>query len=162
MTRVINVTLDPSSIDRAIRELRDYKQWLQTKANELAERLANMGAPNVSLGYARAFYQGDRNVDVTVEQRSENTFAIVAGGESVLFLEFGAGIKYGYGHPQNGQFGYGPGTYPGKGHWNDPRGWHIPGSGERTYGNPPSMAMYTTARDLRNSIQEVAREVFRK
>ena len=162
MTRVINVTLDPSSIDRAIRELRDYKQWLQTKANELAERLANMGAPNVSLGYARAIYQGDRDFDVTVEQRSENTFAIVASGEAVLFLEFGAGIKCGYGHPQDGQFGYGPGTYPGKGHWNDPRGWYIPGSGEHTYGNPPSMAMYTTARDLRNSIQEVAREVFRK
>lgn len=161
MSKTIHIDLmDSSSIDRAIHELRDYQQWLERKAGELAERLATLGAVQVSLEYARAVYTGDKDVDVTVEKRGENTYAIVASGATVLILEFGAGVTYGYGHPQAGEFGYGPTTYPGQTHAADPKGWWIPG-GEHTYGNPPSMTMYRTAKELEQEVERIAKEVFR-
>lgn len=162
MNKVIHVTLDSASIQSAIRELEAYKERLRRKASELAKKLADIGAVNVSLGYARATYTGNKDVDVTVEQLSENKFRIVASGETVLILEFGAGVTYGYGHPQADEFGYGPETYPGQIHAADPRGWYIPKDkgGGHTYGNPPSMTMYLTAKELRERVQEVAREVF--
>jgi len=162
MSKVISLTLDSASIDAAIAELKSYNAWVKTKAEELARRLADMGAVNVSLGYSRAVYTGLNDISVTVEQRGVNSYAIVANGEAVLFVEFGAGVTYGYGHPEPSVEGVpmGPGTYPnGKGHWDDPRGWWIPG-GEHTYGNPPSMTMYLTAKDLRNQLESIAQEVF--
>ena len=161
MSKTIKVNvLDPASIQSAIRELDEYKKWIERKTDELVRRLADMGAVNVSLGFSRAIYTGDKNVNVTVEQRGPNSYAIVASGQSILFIEFGSGITYGYGHPQAGEFGYGPGTYPSdKGHWDDPHGWWIPG-GQHTYGNPPAMAMYNTAKELRARLAEIAKEVF--
>lgn len=154
--------LDASSVDAAVREIQEYAKWVQTKAAELARRLADMGAVNVSLGYARAIYTGDNDITVTVEQTGENSYSVMANGEALLFIEFGAGVTYGYGHPKPSVDGkaMGPGTYPSeKGHWDDPNGWYIPG-GEHTYGNPPSMTMYLTAKDLRNQLEDIAREVF--
>ena len=163
MSRTITIDIfNPASIDAAVKEIRDYANWVKRKTAELARRLADMGAVNVSLGYSRAVYTGGNDISVTVEQQGENSYAIIANGEAVLFVEFGAGVTYGYGHPQPSVEGtpMGPGTYPSeKGHWNDPNGWWIPG-GEHTYGNPPSMTMYLTAKELRNQLEDIAREVF--
>ena len=163
MSRTITIDIfNPASIDAAVKEIRDYAEWVKRKTAELARRLADMGAVNVSLGYSRAVYTGGNDISVTVEQQGENSYAIIANGEAVLFVEFGAGVTYGYGHPQPFVEGtlMGPGTYPSeKGHWNDPKGWWIPG-GEHTYGNPPSMTMYLTAKELRNQLEDIAREVF--
>ena len=164
MSRTITMDIfDPASVDSAVSEiqehLRGYSDKIQRKTRELAERLADIGAFNAHITYANAYYDGHRDVNVTVEQRGENTFAIVASGQTVLFIEFGAGVTYGYGHPNPME--YGPGTYPGNGHWNDPEGWYIPGPGHiHTYGNPPSMAMYRTGQDLRRDLEQIAREVF--
>lgn len=163
MSRTITIDIfNPASIDAAVKEILDYADWVKRKMAELARRLADMGAVNVSLGYSRAVYTGGNDISVTVEQQGENSYAIIANGEAVLFVEFGAGVTYGYGHPQPSFEGtpMGPGTYPSeKGHWNDPKGWWIPG-GEHTYGNPPSMTMYLTAKELRNQLEDIAREVF--
>ena len=151
--------LDPASIDAAIEQLEQYQQDLKRKSNEIAKRLAGMGAVKVSLDFSRAFYTGAKDISVNVEAR-DNGYAVIASGETVLFVEFGAGIRYGGGHPEAGKWGMGPGTYPeGKGHWDQPYGWWIPG-GEHTYGNPPSMTMYNTEKDLIREIERVAREVF--
>lgn len=154
----INV-FDPASIDAAIEQLEEQKQDLKQKGRELCERLAEMGAVKVSLGFSRAFYTGLKDVSISVEPRGDG-YAIIASGETVLLVEFGAGIRYGYGHPEAGKWGMGPGTYPeGKGHWDQPYGWWIPG-GDHTYGNPPSMTMYNTEKDLIREIERVAKEVF--
>ena len=163
MSRTITIDVfDPASVNRAVQGIRDYSQWVQRKTAELARRLAEMGAVNVSLGFSRAVYTGNGDVSMTVEQHGENSYSIIANGEAVAFIEFGAGVTYGYGHPNptlNGQ-AMGPGTYPSdKGHWKDPKGWWIPG-GEHTYGNPPSMTMYTTAEGLKRDLVRIAREVF--
>jgi hypothetical protein len=152
---------DTASIDKAVSEIKDYAKWVQRKANELAKRLADIGAVNVSLGFARAVYTGEKDITVTVDQQGPNTYAIIASGETVLIVEFGAGVTYGYGHPEPSVDGtaMGPTTYPGQKHAADPKGWWIPG-GEHTYGNPPSMTMYMTAKELRSELERIAREVF--
>lgn len=157
------ITVKVNGLTETLRRIEEYKNGVQRKANELARRLAEMGATNVSLMFARAIYDGQNDFNVTVEDTNSGGYKIVVNGETVAFVEFGAGVTYGYGHPQAGQFGVGPGTYPsGKGHWNDPKGWWIPRDkgGGHTYGNPPNMPMYNTAADLRREMARVAREVF--
>ena len=166
MSKTIRVNVfDVSSINTAVRQLEQYEQRLRKKAAEIAERLAQYGLQRVELGYAGAIYDGDKDVQVTVENRGENTYAIVASGATVLILEFGAGVTYGSGHPQASEFGYGPGTYPGQTHAFDPKGWWYTGSdgkGHHSYGNAPSMVMYITGIELEQEVERVAREVFSK
>ena len=159
----LRINLSAPSIDEAIKKLQDYQKRLDEKANKLAERLASMGATNVSLEFSRVLYTGPKDISVSVEALGNGRYAIIASGETVLIAEFGAGVTYGYGHPENSKFGMGPGTHPdGVGHWDDPNGWWLPKSkgGEHTYGNPPAMAMYNTEQMLKKEIRRVAEEVF--
>ena len=159
----IKVSLSPSSIDAAIKQLEDYRKDLDRKAQELCKRLADMGAMYAEWNFSGVLYAGDIDYNITVDRVDVNTYVIKADGETVLLMEFGAGVKHGYGHPQAAEFGMGPGTYPnGKGHWDDPKGWWFgeKGNWTHTYGNAPGMPMYNAAKDLRKEILEIAREVF--
>ena len=157
------ITVKVKGLTETLRRIEEYQKGVQRKANELARRLAEMGATNVSLMFARAIYDGQNIYNVNVEDTPSGGYKIVVNGDAVAVVEFGAGVTYGYGHPQAAEFGVGPGTYPdGKGHWNDPKGWWIPRDkgGGHTYGNPANMPMYNTAADLRQELARVAREVF--
>lgn len=155
MTVDVNI-FDYASVSRAQRRLDEYFADLIEKANTVCERLATIGAVRASLDFSRAIYNGTNDVEVTVEP-IDNGYAIHARGDAVLFIEFGSGATYGYGHPE--PEGYGPGTYPGKGHWDDPNGWWY-GSHEHSYGNPPAAAMYHAKQDVINEVQRIADEVF--
>lgn len=160
----IKCSLAPSSIDAAIKQLEDYSKDLERKAQELCKRLADMGAMYAEWNFSGVLYAGDIDYKITVDRVDANTYAIKANGETVLLMEFGAGVKHGYGHPQAAEFGMGPGTYPnGKGHWDDPKGWWFgeKGNWTHTYGNAPGMPMYNAAKDLRKEILDIAREVFK-
>lgn len=151
------------SIDDIIRGLEGYKKSLKVKADALVKALADAGCEAVTVTYAGTHYTGPRDETVTVESRGPGKYAIVASGRTVLFVEFGAGVYLGGGHPN--PMDYGPGTYPGKGHWDDPNGWYLPKSvmgksGVHTYGNAPSAAMYHTAKSLRAMLEQAARGVF--
>lgn len=161
MKRVV-VPLSTAGIDRLERELDAYLVWQEGKAKELAGRLGMLGASVASVRFARTAYIGLRDASVTVEETATGC-TVKADGESVLFLEFGSGIRYGGGHPENAAFGMGPGTYPeGKGHWDDPRGWWLPKSagGGHSYGNPPAMAMYEARKTILRELPRVVKEVF--
>lgn len=155
MTVDVNI-FDYASVSRAQRRLDEYFADLIEKANRVCERLAAIGAVRASLDFSRAIYNGTNDVAVTVEP-IDNGYAIHATGNAVLFIEFGSGATYGYGHPE--PEGYGPGTYPGKGHWDDPNGWWY-GNHEHSYGNPPAQAMYNAKRDIQAEVQRIADEVF--
>ena len=157
---------DPASIQRAAQEIRDYSKWVQNKTEELAKRLSEYGLRRVQVGYAAALYDVDktqRDVTLTVEERGKGQYAIVAYGFDVLLLEFGSGIKYGSVHPLDGEFGMGPGTFPGQTHVPNPGYWWYKGEDGKSYfsvGNAPSMVMYLTGMELRNELIRIAREVF--
>lgn len=158
----IVVPLSESGIQKIQDELVVYRKWQEEKARELAERLASLGATVASIRFSRAVYTGKKDVDVTVEELP-NGYKVKADGESVLFIEFGSGVTYGYGHPEAGEFGMGPGTYPdGKGHWDDPKGWYLPKSagGGHTFGNPPAMPMYEARKAIEQELPRIVKEVF--
>nr|DAU07609.1 MAG TPA: hypothetical protein [Caudoviricetes sp.] len=158
----IVVPLSESGIQKIQDELSVYRKWQEEKARELAERLASLGATVASIRFSRAVYTGPKDVDVTVEELP-NGYKVKADGESVLFIEFGSGVTYGYGHPEAGEFGMGPGTYPdGKGHWDDPKGWYLPKSagGGHTFGNPPAMPMYEARKAIEQELPRIVKEVF--
>ncbi len=151
---------DRRSITEAMKELRKYRRWILAKETELRLRLAQLGATVASIQFARAVYDGTNDVSVRVDDAG-GVAVIYAEGSAVAFIEFGAGSRYGYGHPEAGQHGMGPGTYPnGKGHWDDPNGWWYR-HGEHSYGNPPAMAMYQAREEIVQQLTQIAREVFR-
>ncbi len=159
MAKTINISLDNKSINAGIKELRKYKAWMTAKETELRTRLAALGANVASIQFAGATYDGTNNVTVRVDNTG-SVAVIYAEGSAVAFIEFGAGAKYGYGHPQAGEFGMGPGTYPdGKGHWDKEKGWWY-AHGQHSYGNPPAMAMYQAVQKMTEEITTIAKEVF--
>ena len=165
MAKTIRINgLSEASINAAVQELRRYADWVEQKEAELRSRLASRGATVASIQFARAVYNGTNDVSVRVDDTG-SVAVIYAEGESVAFIEFGSGKRYGYGHPQAGQFGVGPGTWSddenlgGKGHWDNPKGWWY-GHGQHSYGNPPAMAMYDAVQAMAEDITMIAREVF--
>ena len=164
--RKYTIQLNGKGIDAMIRGVGAYQKWLVRKSNELARRLAEMGVVNASIEFSRAFYVGNNDTQMHLERRGDGRYAVVAQGEAVLFIEFGAGLlaQQGGGHPE--PHGFGAGTYPGKGHWDDPNGWYLPkdkwqaDGTKHSYGNVPAMAMYNTVKELERELDRVVREVF--
>lgn len=152
--------LDKRSVADAIKELKRYKAWVVEKEALLRNRLAMVGATVASVQFSRAIYNGAKDVTVRVDNTG-SVAVIYAEGKDVAFIEFGAGAKYGYGHPEAAKFGTGPGTYPdGKGHWDNPKGWWY-GNSQHSFGNPPAMAMYEAREHMVEQFTQIAREVFR-
>ena len=171
MNKKIKVKLTPRSIGDFIKTLKSYEKWLNKKRDEICEKLAMYGVTSASIKFARSIYTGDKDFKVTLK-KIDNGYKVLANGESVLFIEFGAGAKYGYGHPDVQE--YGPGTYPGAGHWDDPNGWwfptnnpnfikHIDRDGQgwgHSYGNVPNAPMYNTLKELEEQLPHIIKEVF--
>ena len=168
--RRYDVGIGGSGLDELIQALNDYPKWLEQKAEELSKRLAEMGALNAEFYYSGALYAGNTDHEITVEQTGPMAFTVRVEGESVLFVEYGAGAKHGYGHPEAKQAGMGPGTWPDKhyrvgkdgkpiANWENPSGWFTP-DGIHTYGNPPAAFMYRSVKDLKESLKSVIQEVF--
>lgn len=158
MPKQISIELSTKGINKGIKDLQHYKSWVLAKEAELRTRLAVLGLNVASIQFAEAPYVGKNDVSVRIDDTG-SVAVIYAEGQSVAFIEFGAGAKYGYGHPQAAEFGVGPGTYPdGKGHWDDPKGWWY--GGQHTYGNTPAMAMYLAVQEMTAQLTEIARDVF--
>lgn len=157
---VIRIAFDRTSLENAAQQLEAAAAELDRKMKEVCVRLAEKGAARAEFDYAAVPLALERNDVVVTTEETAKGAKIIASGETVLFLEFGAGARVGYGHPDPRN--YGPGTYPGKGHWDDPKGWWIPKEhgGGHTYGNPPMMGMYNATQEIRAKAQEVADEVF--
>lgn len=170
----ISMSLSEKSIDDAIRKLEQYQRGLESKSQLLKERLASLGYEIASMQFGSALYDGTN--DVSVELLDDgNKLIIQASGETVLFIEFGTGVRNPEHPMQNeipgivghGQYGHGLGRleswrYP-KSHGygtngvDDPKhpGYII------THGNPANMAMYNASKDMRREILQIAQEVFK-
>lgn len=170
--KVISMTLDTKSIDNAIKELEKYKQELLKKEQRLLEGLANIGVREASIRFTTAMYDGVNDVSVTLDKTS-NGYAIVASGQAVAFIEFGTGVYHNTSEPYPnprpegivgiGEYGQGKGKR---------RAWFYKGeagtNGEmqkngivKTRGNPAQMPMWYASEEMRRSILQVVKEVWR-
>jgi hypothetical protein len=155
---------DPKSIDKAIKQIEQYKKDFLAKEAIFVKRLAEIGVSVARAGFSTADYDGINDVQVTMEH-SGNKATVKAYGETVGFIEFGTGVKF----PEwdNSSMQYTPpvhGTY-GKGQGANPHGWYFSTSegakARHTYGNPPAEAMRTARDVMIERVMQIAREVWK-
>lgn len=162
--------LSVKSIEDAISKIKDYKDKLERLQTELPKALAEYGMERAQIYYDYAAYDiyldgtgGGADVEVSVEP-TPNGYSIVARGEKVAFIEFGAGIYF------NGDGGSYLGERPpfianigeyGMGNGSKPTWFFTDEMGEShgTHGTPASNALYFTMRDVKDRITEIAREI---
>ena len=101
----IMVPLSGRGIERLMREVEDWKNWLQERTTVFLDRMAQEGMEVTSAKFSQAVYDGTNDVVVSAEYRGENARAIVAVGKAVLFIEFGTGVTYPDNHPEAGELG---------------------------------------------------------
>lgn len=169
--KIIEVKLNTKSINKAIRELDKYKRELLAKEKLLLEKLSMIGVREASVRFTTAIYDGTNDVNVTLTETGKG-YAIIAQGEAVAFIEFGAGVYHNTSEPYPnprpegivgiGEYGKGKGKR---------RAWFYkgdPGSnGElqkngavKTRGNPAAMPMWYATEEMRKSVLKIAKEVF--
>lgn len=177
--KTIKMNLSISSIQNAIKEVKQYQSDLNRKCEELCRRLTAEGiqiaqAHIGSSGFGRyirlsseitpqqagcraVFYMEDSQKIVSQWQTLEGVKSATVSPS--LMLEFGAGLKA---ENKSNTPGVGTGTFPGGTHGNEP-GWHymdLNGEWHYSSGTAPKMPMYYAGKELRNKVIKIAREVF--
>jgi hypothetical protein len=163
MSKVIKVSLSAMSIGQAIKELQAYRDSLESRKQQLLEELANIGVREASVRFTTAMYDGVNDSEVTLEP-IEDGYRIVAKGQAVAFIEFGAGVYHNpsepYPNPRPdgivgiGEYGHGRGKQPAWGFKDESGNLVI------TRGNPAAMPMWFASEEMRNSILKIAKKVF--
>lgn len=169
----VTITLSDREIDRLLREVEDWKNWLLDRTTVFLGRVAQEGMEIASVKFEQAVYDGTNDVSVTVEPRGDNVQAVVATGRATLFIEFGAGVTYPDNHPEagelgmkRGEYGQGHGTQHSWGYYGDPGTNGVLKEKKNggfvviTHGNPANMPMYETVKELQDRLTEIAKEVF--
>ena len=163
MVKAIEFALDTKSINKAIKELKKYERWVEQKSRLLEEKLAVIGANEARIRFTGAYYDGTNDAEISVFP-DKNGWVIKASGQSVCFIEFGAGVYYNgsepYPNPRPagvvgiGEYGQGKGKRD---------GWFFNRDGDPVFtrGTPAAMPMYHAAREMERSIRMIAQEVFK-
>ena len=174
MSKVIPVDIfDPASIDKAVREIREYSKWVQRKTDELRERIAYFIAKDASAVFNTAIAEDDLmegvitgSVDVSVDPDGDNATLVIAHGKDAVFMEFGAGVYFNGAvgsspNPWGAGLGFTIGSY-GKGNGKKEVWGYIGDDGalHLAHGAPASMPLYKAVQSVSRDIVQIAREVF--
>ena len=161
--KVIQFGLDASSIDKAIKEVKQFQREFEKKTERFVEGLAKIGLREASVRFTTAMYDGINDSSVSLDP-IPNGYAIVAEGSAVAFIEFGAGVYHNTGEPYPnprppgivgiGEYGQGKGKRKAWGYLDES------GSLVITHGNPAAMPMWYASSEIKNSIVKLAKEVF--
>lgn len=184
MSTTITIDIfDPASVDRAVREIREYSERVQRKTEELRRRVAELIRRQAEVGFNGAiaddtFMVRDgkdtspespiiADVSVTVEYGDDQTL-VVAHGSDAVWVEFGAGVYHNgsvgsYPNPLGSSLDYiaAIGTY-GKGNGAKEVWGYLDDDGKvhLTRGAPASMPLYRAVQSVAGDIVDIAREVF--
>jgi hypothetical protein len=157
-------------------ELERIENNFNAKKKLFMERLAKIGIDVAKIEFANAKYDGINDVVVggSPQWVSDNTLAVTAIGDSVAFIEFGAGVFHSE-HPKGAELGMIHGTY-GKGRGKNKKWGYYDNGGSLsaggqvkttkrgtvviTSGNEPTRAMYDAAKTMRENAEQIAREIF--
>lgn len=171
--QTISVELSEEGIEKAIRELSQYKQKVLDKENLLRQKVADFLASESQIGFNGAIVDdltdmsgGTRygNVDVSIDNRG-NVTVVVASGEDAVWIEFGAGVHYNGAvgsspNPYGAELGFAIGGY-GKGNGRKEKwGFYENGELKITRGTPATMPMARAVTALLTEFPRIAKEVF--
>ena len=183
----ITVTLDPTSIDSAIAELKEYNNRLKSKVETAVAVLAGIGADkakemyshveetvapdddpsNVMTIYADFTQDDKRHIDVYHEAESSRDKAVqyvVGHGSGVGFAEFGAGVYSDPTHPYVGEAPF-P-VYPGSWAEHDKRQylynnkWWF--SNLIYFGIAPARGLYEAQKEMAGKAKQVFYDQFQR
>ena len=171
--KVISIGLNSKDINRAIKEIEQYKVELRKKLEEcrkrIAEAIASTAQSNFNSAGINDLPQGgiQRTADVTVRVDEQGTMTvIVADGEDAVWCEFGAGVYHNGApgsspHPKGSELGFTIGGYGiGMGKrqtW----GFYEDGELHLTHGTPALMPMYNSLKTVCEEITKIAREIWK-
>lgn len=173
--KVISFGLSTSEINRAMKELADYKQEILRKTELLREKVTERLADEAKSGFSGAIVdelilKGGQTsprhaqVDVSVDNRGSVT-VVVASGEDAVWVEFGAGVYHNGSpgsspHPHGAELGMTIGGF-GKGNGKkEVWGFYENGELKLSRGTPARMPMALAITTVCNDIQSIAKEVF--
>lgn len=168
----ITIGLSEQGIDRAIREMAQYKTEFLQKVELLREKVADRLAVEAQSGFTGAVVddlikrgQKFADVKVSVDNRA-NLSVVVANGEDAVWVEFGAGVYHNGSpgsspHPNGAELGFTIGSFD-KGNGKKEAWGYYDENNELklTRGTPATMPMYRAVQTVCNDIQNIAREVF--
>lgn len=168
----ITIGLSEQDIDRAIRELAQYKADFAQKVELLREKVADRLAEEAQSGFNGAVVDDlikekpkFADVKVSVNNRG-NLSVIVADGEDAVWVEFGAGVYHNSSpgsspHPNGAELGFTIGSF-GHGRGKQQMWKFKNDDGKRvwTHGTPAAMPMYRAVQTVCDDIQSIAKEVF--
>ncbi len=177
----ITFNLSVSSVRAAIKDLEDYKKDLANKCNMLSQRLAEKGVEiaKAEIVDLDAVFTSELLNSIHSEDKGDGVWAVVAGTDHALFVEFGTGqvgqqSPYPYGFPDGISWSYNTGktirqalndivihgsTFVKAGEYY----WSYVGKDGKvhiTKGMTSRPFMHNTANELRDIIEETVREVF--
>lgn len=161
--RQMYVDLSAESIDKAISEVKRVEKIMKEKANILAKKLADIGLQEASVRFATAAYSGVNDVQVRIVPTAKG-YAVIAEGEAVCFIEFGAGVYYNGAEPYPdgdrpagivgiGEFGQGKGKQSAWGYYDDTGNLVI------TRGTPAAMPLWYAKEEIVKQVEKVVKEV---
>lgn len=167
--KTITFSLDPGSIDNAIKKVEEYKKEVEKKCETLRRRVAEQIQNSAQSGFAGAvvddLLKGARyaNVTVTVEDTEDATL-VIANGTDAVWVEFGAGVYHNGAagsspNPYGSGLGFTIGGYGTKG-TRDVWGFYEDGALHLTHGTPAKMPMFHAVEAIVDDISEIAKEVF--
>lgn len=169
MAKKISISLSQRSIQNAINEVRKYQREFIEKNEVFVRRLAELEIPVIDQNIAAAQGDSDKNHNTYIKINSFGSYSeaiLVVEGKSILFIEFGAGIRYNGSagtsqHPKGGEFGYTIGSY-GKGQGKNDFWFYYADTGESvmSHGTEAMMPVYRASVEIIQNIRRIAREVF--
>ena len=170
--RKITVELTESGIDKAIKELEEYKKDIKRKTAILQDRIAKRIEEEADKGFGSAVVDdlvrgGYQKPDVTVNYTTRGDISVVvAQGEDAVWVEFGAGVYHNGDlgsspHPRGSDLGMTIGGYgQGKG---KQKSWGFKdgdGTLHVTRGTPAQMPLEKAVLSVLDELPQMAKEVF--
>lgn len=170
--RKITVELTESGIDKAIKELEEYKKDIKRKTSLLQDRIAKRIEEEADKGFVSAVVDdlvrgGYQKPDVTVNYTTRGDISVVvAQGEDAVWVEFGAGVYHNGNlgsspHPRGSELGMTIGGYgQGKG---KQKSWGFKdadGTLHVTRGTPAQMPLEKAVLSVLDELPQMAKEVF--
>lgn len=187
MSKNIYFGLSESSIDRAIKELQEYKTEFDKKCKVFRHAVAERVKQYADAEYANTWYNdlvigGKQSVYIpTYVEETDEASIVVAEGLAAVFIEFGAGIHHNGGkgmlwrspHPWGMELKATIGSFPDRAlipsqgqydTWGGigRKGSSGVGSTPETYGTQAQMPLYKAWNYAMADIEDIAKEIFNK